>query len=223
MSFSPLIKDGDSWTAGVDEVGRGCLFGPVVAAAVILSDEVKRQLTSLGVQDSKQLSAKQREVLYPKIQALAVDCKIAIASVAEIDRLNILQATLLAMHRAIHRLVPLPTMCLVDGNQRIPNLTIPQETIIKGDQTSCEIAAASIIAKVWRDRLIIRLAQRYPGYDLAANKGYGSPKHRAALLALGVSAQHRKSFRTCQAALRVAPGETAQLEFQQLRLSPELK
>lgn len=223
MSLLPLPEDGGSWIAGVDEVGRGSLFGPVVAAAVILPYEATHQLISLGVQDSKQLSARQREALYPEITAIAVDCKIAIASVAEIDRLNILQATLLAMHRAIHKLVPLPSMCLIDGNQRIPNLMIPQQTIVKGDQTSCEIAAASIVAKVWRDRLIVRLAQRYPGYDLAANKGYGSQRHRAALLELGVSAQHRRSFRTCQAALDIIPGEASKAKFQQLKLLAESK
>ena len=206
----------DAWVAGIDEVGRGALFGPVVAGAVILSDEAACQLTALGVQDSKRLSAKQRSTLYPMIRARAVDCKVAVASVAEIDRLNILQASLLAMARAVGKLSPQPMLCLVDGNQPIPSLGIPQETLVKGDQSSCAIAAASIVAKVWRDRLIIRLDRRYPGYDLAANKGYGSRNHRLAIQQLGVSAQHRKSFRTCQVAvpLSVDLGDQAeQLEL----------
>lgn len=184
--------------AGVDEVGRGSLFGPVVAAAVILSSEAESKLRQAGVKDSKQLSAARRLALAEQIQTMAVDCQIAAASVREIDRLNILQAALLAMRRAILKLKPQPGLCLVDGNQRIPALEIPQQTIIKGDQRQLAIAAASILAKVWRDTLMVRLAQNYPNYDLAANKGYGSPKHRLALQQFGPSAQHRRSFRPCQ-------------------------
>ncbi|MBD2260297.1 ribonuclease HII [Pseudanabaena sp. FACHB-2040] len=186
--------------AGVDEVGRGALFGPVVAAAVILSDASACELISLGVRDSKQLSPTRRQVLAVAIQQLAVDCKIGLASVQEIDRLNILQASLLAMKRAILQLDPAPSLCLIDGNQRVPDLPMSQQTIVKGDQQNCAIAAASILAKVWRDTLITRLASRYPGYDLAANKGYGSLKHRQALATLGPSPQHRLSFRPCQIA-----------------------
>lgn len=184
--------------AGVDEVGRGALFGPVVAAAVILPTDAIAHLKQLGVIDSKQLSASQRQALTKQIQAVAIDSKIGLASVAEIDRFNILNASLLAMRRAILRLQPPPHLCLIDGNQPVSGLQIPQKTIVQGDRQSLVIAAASIIAKVWRDQLIIRLAARYPGYDLATNKGYGTVKHREALQRLGVSRQHRRSFSPCR-------------------------
>ncbi|MFQ3616259.1 MAG: ribonuclease HII [Cyanobacteriota bacterium] len=193
--------------AGVDEVGRGALFGPVVAAAVILPDGAAAELTTLGVTDSKLLSAMQRDRLVEQVRRLAIDCQIGFASVREIDRLNILQASLLAMRRAIARLSPQPDLCLVDGNQRIPNLLIPQQTIIKGDQSCVAIAAASILAKVWRDRLIVRLAARYPHYDLATNKGYGTAAHRRALQTYGCTPQHRRSFKPCQ--VESAPIESA--------------
>jgi ribonuclease HII len=184
--------------AGVDEVGRGCLFGPVVAAAVLLPEAALSALARAGVTDSKALSATRRQSLAQEIRALAVDCRIGYASVREIDRLNILQASLLAMRRAILRLSPAPHLCLIDGNQRVPELAYAQETWVKGDQRSLEIAAASIVAKVWRDELIQRLAQRYPGYDLARNKGYGTAAHRRGLQQLGPTAQHRRSFAPCQ-------------------------
>ncbi|ASC69969.1 Ribonuclease HII [Halomicronema hongdechloris C2206] len=181
--------------AGVDEVGRGALFGPVVAAAVVLGDEAVQQLTAAGVRDSKQLRPAHRVKLAQHIRHLAWDCQVGMASVHEIDRLNILQASLLAMERAIRRLSPRPTLCLIDGKYLVPQLDIPQQAVIKGDQHHCAIASASIIAKVWRDTLIMRLDQHYPGYDLTANKGYGSAKHRQALSQLGRSRQHRQSFR----------------------------
>lgn len=183
--------------AGVDEVGRGALFGPVVAAAVILPESVLALLEQAGVTDSKRLSATQRQILAQQIQAVAIDCQIGIASVREIDRLNILQATFLAMRRAIGRLNPQPHLCLIDGNQRLPQLAMPQQTIVKGDQKSLVIAAASIVAKVWRDELITRLSVKYPGYDLESNKGYGTVKHRVGLQQQGVSRQHRRSFSPC--------------------------
>lgn len=183
--------------AGVDEVGRGALFGPVVAAAVILPQSAHEGLIQAGVTDSKRLTPRMRLLLAKKIQAVALDCKIGMASVREIDRLNILQATLLAMRRAIIRLNPQPDFCSIDGNQSIPELSIAQETVVRGDQHSLSIAAASIIAKVWRDELIMRLAVKYPGYDLATNKGYGTAKHRLGLQQLGASNQHRLSFRPC--------------------------
>lgn len=190
------------WIAGIDEVGRGALFGPVVAAAVILPLD-STALHQAGVTDSKQLSPSRRVVLAEQIQQTAVACGIGVASVQEIDRLNILQASLMAMKRAIRRLQPQPHLCLIDGNQRIPDLWLPQQTIVQGDSKSLSIAAASIIAKVWRDRLIVRLAARYPGYDLAANKGYGTAKHRQALLQLGASRQHRRSFNPCRSPLLI--------------------
>lgn len=187
--------------AGVDEVGRGSLFGPVVAAAAVIPEQATDQLLALGVTDSKKLSIRRRELLYQQISERVPHRSIGLASVLEIDRLNILQASLLAMKRAIARLGCIPDLCLVDGNQKIPQLGIPQQTVIKGDQSELAIATASIIAKVWRDRLIVRLAQKYDGYDLASNKGYGTCRHRQALAELGPSRLHRLSFAPCQAAL----------------------
>lgn len=186
--------------AGVDEVGRGCLFGPVVAAAVLIRHASSNSLFELGITDSKRLSAAQRQAFVAPIHHTALDCQIGIASVSEIDRLNILQASLLAMKRAVLKLACPADLCLVDGNQRIPKLDMPQQTIIKGDQTIAAIAAASILAKVWRDDLIVRLAARYPKYDLASNKGYGTPPHRRALAKYGPSVLHRRSFRPCNVA-----------------------
>ncbi|NEQ95422.1 MAG: ribonuclease HII [Cyanothece sp. SIO2G6] len=186
------------YVAGVDEVGRGALFGPVVAAAVLLTPIHGQQLLKSGLTDSKKLSAKQREHLFDQIVQDAIACRIGLASVAEIDRLNILQASLLAMKRAVIRLSPLPQHCLVDGNQRIPHLPISQQTIVKGDQLAVSIAAASVVAKVWRDRLIVRLATRFPDYDLVDNKGYGTKSHRQAISQVGLSQYHRRSFKPCQ-------------------------
>ena len=185
-------------TAGVDEVGRGALFGPVVAAAVILRPDDEEWLRQQGVMDSKALTPKRRHSMVPIIRAVAVDIRIGWASVRTIDRINILQASLQAMRRSLLGLNFQPTQCLIDGNQPIPELFIEQRTVIKGDQRVVAIAAASIIAKVWRDTLIIRLARRYPGYDLASNKGYGSPNHLAGLRKLGPTRYHRRSFKSCQ-------------------------
>lgn len=198
IELEPVAEYTYDRVAGVDEVGRGALFGPVVAAAVILPQSAHLELTNAGVADSKQLSAANRRTLARQIQQVALDCRIGIASVHEIDRLNILQATFLAMRRAIARLHPQPQFCLIDGNHLIPGLSIPQQALVKGDQRSLTIAAASIVAKVWRDDLIQRLAVRYPGYDLATNKGYGTAKHRLALQHLGASRQHRLSFSPCR-------------------------
>jgi ribonuclease HII len=180
--------------AGVDEVGRGALFGPVVAAAVILPNSVLPQLMAAGVKDSKKLSSSQRLKLAQLICGNCTDWKIGFASVAEIEQLNILQASLLAMKRAILKLKVQPALCLIDGNQSIRDLLLPQQSIVKGDSLSLAIAAASIVAKVWRDDLIQRLALKYPMYDLARNKGYGSPRHLLALQQYGSSRLHRKSF-----------------------------
>ncbi len=191
------VSDNSSAIAGVDEVGRGALFGPVVAAAVVIPDESVTSLIASGVTDSKRLSVHKRRVLATQIRQLA-DCSIGLASVYEIDRINILQASLLAMRRAVAQLPVMPQKCLVDGNQSIPQLPIDQETVIRGDQRVLAIAAASIVAKVWRDELIVRLDRRYPGYDLASNKGYGSVKHRQGIAQQGICRQHRLSFKSCQ-------------------------
>lgn len=194
MNFRSSLPISPGLIAGIDEVGRGALWGPVVAGACIISDESLSELESLGVKDSKKLSARKREELAVKIRQLAMAYQIGLASVQEINRLNILQASLLAMKRAILRLKVRPEFCLIDGNQKIPQLEIPQKTMIKGDQESVLIASASIIAKVWRDELMMRLAEKYPRYDLQNNKGYGTPKHRAALKIHGVTPQHRLAF-----------------------------
>lgn len=184
--------------AGVDEVGRGCLFGPVVAGTVVVPIQLLPQLAALNIKDSKQLSAKKRLELSQDIQKLALCVKVGYASVKEIDRLNILQASLLAMKRSVNRLTVKPDFYLIDGKYIIPDLEIVQKNVIKGDQRSLVIAAASIIAKVWRDQLIMRLAKRYPEYDLSQNKGYGTVKHRQAIEKWGVTPQHRLSFAPCQ-------------------------
>ena len=179
-------------------MGRGCLFGPVVAAAVLVSSAGAERLQEAGVRDSKKLSPAQRQALVPLIQSVAIAHQIAESTVAEIDQMNILQASLLAMKRAVLGLDPVPSLCWVDGNQRIPELGLPQETVVQGDHKSVAIAAASILAKEWRDQKILELAQHYPGYDLASNKGYGTAKHRAALKKLGLTPDHRRSFTPCR-------------------------
>ena len=184
--------------AGVDEVGRGCLFGDVVAAAVILPSDRLVELEQLGVTDSKKLSPKRREQLDLIIRDVAIAYAIGHASAMEIDAMNILAASLLAMERAIAQLQPQPNHCLIDGNQLLRFkliAPIPQTTVVKGDSLSVSIAAASIVAKVWRDRQMVELAEVYKGYDLATNKGYGTTKHREAIAKLGYSDLHRKSFK----------------------------
>jgi ribonuclease HII len=184
--------------AGVDEVGRGALFGPVVAAAVILPAAAWTQLIDVKINDSKKLSSSRRNQLAQQIAELALDWKIGYASTGEIDRFNILQATLLAMKRAVLKLTVQPDLCLIDGNQMVRDLNIPQKTIVKGDGRSLNIAAASIMAKVWRDDLVLRLGSKYPMYDLHRNKGYGSQGHLQALQKYGPSPLHRLSFSPCQ-------------------------
>lgn len=194
----PNLSNLGKIVAGVDEVGRGALFGPVVAAAVILPPTVLPQLALAGVKDSKQLSHRRRLKLAQQIQELAVDWRIGYATSAEIDRINIFHASLLAMRRAILKLRVPPALCLIDGNQSPKDLPMPQRTIVKGDERSLEIAAASIVAKAWRDDLVMRLALKYPQYDLAANKGYSTQRHRVALKRYGPSRLHRLSFAPCQ-------------------------
>lgn len=184
--------------AGVDEAGRGPLAGPVVAAAVIL-DELK---PIRGLKDSKVLTGKRREALFDEIRAKALCCCIAEATVEEIDRLNILQATMLAMRRAVDGLRLPPAKVLVDGN-RLPMLRVPAEAIVKGDAKVKAISAASILAKVHRDRLCLDLHEVHPQYGFATHKGYPTPEHLAALQAHGASPVHRRSF----APVRLALGE----------------
>ena len=175
--------------AGVDEAGRGPLAGPVVAAAVILDD--LRPIA--GLNDSKKLSAAKREKLFDEIRAKALCCSIAQASVQEIDEINILQATLLAMRRAVEGLRLKPVKVLVDGN-RLPVLDVLAEAIVKGDATVPAISAASILAKVTRDRWCAELDAQYPQYGFAAHKGYGTAEHLAALQIHGACPEHRKTF-----------------------------
>ena len=175
--------------AGVDEAGRGPLAGPVVAAAVILDD----LHPIAGLADSKKLTAARREALFDEIRARALCFSIAEASVEEIDRLNILQATLLAMRRAVLGLRLKPKMVLVDGN-RLPTLDIPAEAIAKGDALVPAISAASILAKVHRDRWCVQVDEQYPQYGFAGHKGYGTAVHMAALREHGACIHHRRSF-----------------------------
>ena len=184
-----LSFDTPGLVAGVDEAGRGPLAGPVVAAAVILDDlhPIK------GLADSKVLSPGRREALYDEIRAKALCCCIAEASAAEIDALNILQATMLAMRRAVEGLRLKPAKVLVDGN-RIPVLKVPAEAIVKGDAKVKAISAASILAKVHRDRLCLQLHEAHPQYGFDGHKGYPTPEHLAALRAHGACPEHRRSF-----------------------------
>ena len=175
--------------AGVDEAGRGPLAGPVVAAAVILDD--LHPIT--GLADSKKLTPARREKLYDEIRAKALCCSIAEASVEEIDQLNILQATMLAMRRAVMGLRLKPVMVLVDGN-RLPTLDIQAEAIVKGDALVPAISAASILAKVHRDRWCVQVHEEFPQYGFAGHKGYGTAVHMAALREHGACVHHRRSF-----------------------------
>jgi ribonuclease HII len=176
-------------TAGVDEVGRGPLAGPVVAAAVIL--DPTRPIT--GLKDSKMLTAEQRDVFAEQIRAQALAWSLGRAEVDEIDSLNILRASLLAMQRAVRALSRAPELVLVDGNQ-CPHFACPAVAVVGGDASIPAISAASILAKVNRDREMVELDARYPGYGLAQHKGYASRAHLAALEALGACPLHRRSF-----------------------------
>lgn len=174
---------------GVDEAGRGPLAGPVCAAAVILP----KGLVIPGLNDSKKLTDKRRRELFPIIQQEAVSFGIAFASQEEIDEINILQATFLAMRRAIDQLDPKPDFALIDGN-RETDFGVPCKTVIKGDSLSANIAAASVLAKVTRDNWMIEAAEKYPGYGFEIHKGYGTKAHYAALEKLGPCAIHRRTF-----------------------------
>ena len=182
------MADQSGPVAGIDEAGRGPWAGPVVAAAVILDPHD----IPVGIADSKALKAAQREALLPAIEA-AAEVGVGQASVAEIDDLNILAATMLAMRRAVAALPRPPALALVDGN-RDPGLACPTRCIVKGDARCQAIAAASIVAKVTRDRIMAGLAAAHPGYGWERNAGYGTAQHRAALARLGVTPHHRRSF-----------------------------
>jgi ribonuclease HII len=193
-----------SWTtpglAGVDEAGRGPLAGPVAVAAVIL--DPARRIDGLG--DSKALSEAAREALFPRIQSAALASCIVLVHADEIDRLNILRATLEGMRRAVAGLAIAPTRVLVDGNRVPPGLALPAEAIVKGDATVAAISAASILAKVTRDRWMLALDAARPGYGFAAHKGYPTPEHLEALQRLGPCPEHRRSFAPVRAAMAPA-------------------
>ena len=191
-------KRGALRIAGLDEVGRGPLFGPVVAAAVILPRGCRPQ----GLTDSKQLSEKKRNQLDVEIRASAVVWSIAAVDAETIDRINIRRASLLAMRRAVERLALSPDFLLIDGRDTI-DWDCPQQAVIRGDGISLSIAAASVLAKVHRDRLLVELDGEFPGYGLAQHKGYPCPAHKAALQLLGPTPLHRRSFHpVAQAALQ---------------------
>ncbi|WP_234194157.1 MULTISPECIES: ribonuclease HII [Pseudacidovorax] len=217
----PLAWDAPGLLAGVDEAGRGPLAGPVVAAAVILDDlhPIK------GLADSKVLTPLRREKLHDEILAKALCCSIATATVEEIDTHNILQATMLAMRRAVQGLRLRPSKVLVDGN-RLPPLDVLAEAIVKGDARVKAISAASILAKVHRDRLCLALHDEFPQYGFATHKGYGTPEHLAALRQHGACVHHRRSFSPVAQALQVAgvPPVVVQVESTvrvQMAASPE--
>ena len=187
----PLWADGYRHVAGIDEAGRGCLAGPVVAAAVILPPETMID----GLDDSKRLSAAQREAVLARVQRTALAIGVGLCSPAEIDRLNILHAAMEAMRRAALDLAPAPDFLLIDGNRAFPDAPWPLDTIIKGDQKSPSIAAASVVAKVTRDRLMAQLHEEFPAFGWAGNAGYPTKAHYAALHAHGPTPYHRRSFR----------------------------
>ena len=196
----PLWDQGVLYVGGVDEVGMAPLAGPVIAAAVIL----KAGTRIVGVNDSKQLTPEERDALEPEIRAACVAVGIGRAEVSEIDSINIYHAGLLALRRAVLALDPQPQHLLVDA-RKLDGLPMPQQAIIKGDAKSITIGAASIVAKVHRDRLMAELDRQYPGYGLAAHKGYPTPEHLEALDRLGACEIHRRSFAPVAKALGLIP------------------
>ena len=189
FSIENEIKQQDfKAVCGVDEAGRGPLAGPVCAAAVILAEEIE------GLNDSKKLSEKKREALFDEIKEKALSYSIAFASVGEIEEHNILNATYLAMNRAVEGLNIKADFALIDGNRVPTDIKVPCKTVIKGDALSCSIAAASILAKVTRDRLMLEEDKKYPQYNFKKHKGYGTKEHTDAILKYGVSPIHRPSF-----------------------------
>lgn len=186
-----LWGEGYKLVAGVDEVGRGPLAGPVVAACVIFPEDINLP----GLDDSKKLTSKKREEFYKKIKEKALEFGVGIIREGEIDKLNILRASLKAMHKAVSSLKNTPDFLLIDGNQKIPELYIPQLPVIKGDSLSLSCAAASIMAKVERDRLMKRFHRKYPQFSFDQNKGYSSKKHVEALKKFVPCKIHRRSFK----------------------------
>jgi ribonuclease HII len=200
MPSFTLERKTEGPVAGIDEVGRGPLAGPVYAAAVILNP---RKLPK-GIDDSKAMSEAKRELAFGEIMTKALCVGVGMASVEEIDSLNILQATMLAMKRAVEALTIRPVLAVVDGNRTPPGLPCPAQAVIKGDAKVLSIAAASIIAKVTRDRVMNELDAAFPGYLWAQNKGYGTADHMEALIRLGATPHHRTSFAPVAQAMRKA-------------------
>ena len=198
MSFCRMRKEpqllnflhGDLIEAGCDEAGRGPLAGPVYAAAVILPKDFHHPLLN----DSKQMSEKSREILRPIIEREAVAWAVGVVTAAEIDEINILRASILAMQRAVEQLKIVPQHLLIDGNRFTPYRKIPYTTVVKGDATFMSIAAASILAKTYRDDYMLKISKEFPDYDWQHNKGYPTPKHRAAIRRYGVTPHHRMTF-----------------------------
>jgi len=184
----------ESIEVGIDEVGRGCIFGPVFSSVIVLSEEKNRLLKNLGVDDSKKLSAKKRNSLLPKILELSKDWGIGQSSVSEIDKYGIRHATELSMIRAIYKLKLKPCKIYIDGCLPLNLWFGKQENVIKGDSKLTSIAAASILAKVQRDNLMIRLEEKYEGYKIFKNKGYGTRDHFLSIKELGITKMHRKTF-----------------------------
>ncbi len=190
------------FVAGIDEAGRGPWAGPVVAGAVVFLDKNLHLELLQGLDDSKKLSAKKREKLYNVLFEEEKNGKLAIgvgeATASEIDEINILQATFLAMQRAVNKLPVKPDLAIIDGNQNPKKFLCPTKTVIKGDGKSLSISAASIVAKVYRDRLMAELAIKYPYYAFEKNAGYGTAKHIEGLKKYGIVAEHRKSYKPIQ-------------------------
>ena len=177
--------------AGTDEAGRGCLCGPVVAAAVILPQDFEHPFLN----DSKQLSEKQRNELKPFIEKNALSFGVSFVDEKEVDQINVLQASIIGMHRSISQLKPLPEYIIVDGNKFKPFNEIPHETIVKGDAKYLSIAAASVLAKTYRDEFMEKIHQEFPMYNWKQNKGYPTKQHRAAIREFGITKYHRKTFK----------------------------
>jgi len=206
----PLWEAGVLLVAGVDEAGMGCLAGPVVAAAVILPSDLRPR----GLDDSKKLDEPARDRLAAEVKAGAVAWAVGQASPGEVDSLNVYQAGLLAMRRAVEGLAVAPHHLLVDA-RTVPGVALPQQGIVKGDSKSLSIAAASVVAKTTRDALMVEADGRFPGYGFARHKGYGAPEHLSALDRLGVCPLHRRSYAPVRVALGLEPAEAAGVDMAQ--------